>query len=471
MSPKVSPAPTSFAGTALLLTTDGEAAALTMQRHDQPPLHPTLTFALPLLAVLGGCANEKELTEICEWVNSPNECDMVDTDDGETGDEPESDYPPCTLSGDGQARTVYQCDGEFSASLSFNTLLGDCAQTFGDASLCTEDHTFGVLDEPYEMPAVMACCDPDAPPSQDELLQYCSSDVIEQLCRSVTTRLQNLIDDGKFPVGENQAQKLQNWLADNLQACYSKLYQPTDIPGSLAEASWLVNDGKNGDWTLLNDFTITLEHSQVDSATLPAGPADYLSCQDNDYNNTEIFEDEVPTTPGFGSVTYLIDSPLATVTGPELLGERVSAVGRFASLTSGCTEPWCSRLELSTDDSSDLWSLEELELFGDGPVNITHGSASITVERVAIRLYEGGLGTTSEDRSGARVYTLRSGEAHFVISGVGAGPVYDLRWANNASPITVHDRDDRWMVDSFTIEHVDRNGETWTIAVPSTTWN
>jgi hypothetical protein len=105
-----------------------------------------LTFAFPLLTVVSGCANEKELTEICEWVKSPDECKVVGTDD-ETGGEPSPDHPPCTLSGDGQARTVYQCDGEFSASLSFNTLLGDCTQSLGDASLCTEFHTFGALDE------------------------------------------------------------------------------------------------------------------------------------------------------------------------------------------------------------------------------------------------------------------------------------------------------------------------------------
>jgi hypothetical protein len=197
------------------------------------------------------------------------------------------------------------------------------------------------------MPAVMACCDPDAPPSQDDLLRYCSSDMVEQLCRSVTTRLQKLIDDGALPVGENQAQKLQNWLADNQQSCYTALYHPTAIPGTLGQAAWLINDGKNGDWSLLNDFTITMEHAQVRSVSLPGDPADYLACHDNDYNNTEIFEDEVPSTPGFGSVSYLVDSPLAAVTGPELLGGRVSAVGRFTSLASACADPWCSWLESS----------------------------------------------------------------------------------------------------------------------------
>jgi hypothetical protein len=426
-----------------------------------------LSFTLPLLAVLGGCAKEEELTPICEWVESPKECGPDET--GESGDEPEPEHSPCTLSGDDQARTVYQCDGEFSASLSFNTLAGDCAQTLGDASLCTEDHTFGALDESYEMPAVLACCDPDAPPSQEDLLRYCSSDLIEQLCRSVTTRLQNLIDAKKFPVGKDQAQKLQNWLADNQQSCYRALYQPSNIPGRLAKASWLVNEGKNGGWPLLNNFTITLEHSQVDSVSLPQDPADYLVCYDNDYNNTEIFEDEVPTTPGFRSTTYLADSPLVTVTGPELLGGRVSAVGRFGSVASGCTDPWCSWLQLSTDDPNGLWSLEELELFGDGPVSMTNGSSAITVERVAIRLYQVGLGTVSIDDSDT--YTLQAGEAHFTISGVGAGPVYDLRWASNASPITVHDQDGGWAMDSFVIEHIDRKGESWTIAVPPTAWH
>jgi hypothetical protein len=440
-------------------------------RRRHHPVHPTSTFALPLLAVLSGCANEKELTEICEWVNDPNECGIVGTGDGETGGEPESDDPACTLSGDGQARTVYQCDGEFAASLSFNTLLGDCAQTLKDASLCTEAHTFGAPDEPYEMPAVMACCQSDAPPGQNELLRYCSSDVVEQLCRSVPARLQNLIDDGAFPVGENQAQKLQNWLADNQQACFDGLYMPSGIPGSLNKTSWLVNDGKNGAWSLLKDFTITLEHAQVNSVSLPGDPDDYLACYDNDFNNTEIFEDEVPSPPGFGSVAYLVDSPLAAVTGPELLGGQVSAVGRFASLASGCANPWCSWLALRTDDTRGLWTLEELELFGDGPLNMTNGSASITVERVAIRLYETGRGTVPVDDLGSGVYTLRPGGAHFFITGVGAGPVYDLRWASNASPITVQDRDGGWMLDSFVIEHVDRDGERWTIAIPPTTWN
>jgi hypothetical protein len=431
-----------------------------------------LTFALPLLTVFGGCADEKGLTEICEWVNDPNECFIVDTGgNGETGGEPEPDYPPCTLSGDGQTRTVYQCDGEFAASLSFKTLLGDCAKTLGDASLCIEDHTFGALEEPYEMPAVMACCDPDAPPSQDDLVEHCAVDVIEQLCRSVPSRLQNLIDDGAFPVGGNQAQKLQNWLADNQQACFDGLYKPSDIPGSLNKASWLVNDGKNGAWALLNDFTITLEHGKVSSVSLPGDPDAHLACHDNNYNNTEIFEDEIPSTPGFRSSTYLVDSPLAAVIGPELLGGRVSAVGRFTSLASGCADPWCSVLELSIDDPGGLWTLEELELFGDGPLSMTNGSVSITAERVAIRLYETGLGTVPIDDIGAGVYILQPGAAHFIISGVGAGTVYDLRWASNVSPITVHDRDDGWMLDSFVIEHADRKGERWSIAIPPTTWD
>lgn len=101
-------------------------------------LKSTLTLAAPLAALLGGCAEEEELSDICEWVFDPNECDEVDTS-GDTGGgkQEENEYPnPCTVTADGHTRTVYQCNGSFSASISFNTLLGDCAQTLGDPQWC-----------------------------------------------------------------------------------------------------------------------------------------------------------------------------------------------------------------------------------------------------------------------------------------------------------------------------------------------
>lgn len=428
--------------------------------HQFHPSLPPLVFAL----FACGCAPAKDLTDICEWVKSPAECD----DTGETGVEPEEEPPPCTVTNDGHIRTVYQCEGEFTAAISFKTIAGDCAQTLKDDALCTEVHTFGPLDEPYEMPAVMACCDPDAPPTQDELVEVCAVDAIEQLCRSVPARLQRLIDDGKFPIGELQAKNLRNWLAANQQTCFSSLYEPTNVPGVLAESSWLVNDGKNGNWPLLKDFTITLQGCGVESAWLPDVEDEYLACNENDYNNTEIFEAE--SSSWFGSTRFLVESPQANVSGPELLGGQISASGRFASLASGCTDPWCSSLAITTEGSS--WRLDELELFGDGPLVVTHrGIAVASLERVAIRLYGSASGTVSTQE----VHTLLPGAAHFVISGIGDDSSTDLRWGSNSSPITItaHDGDGEggWVVQGFNIKHVDRTGLSWTIFVPPTTWN
>ncbi|PRQ06556.1 hypothetical protein [Enhygromyxa salina] len=93
--------------------------------------------ALSVLALLGGCAKEEELSSICEYLVDPNECkDSI----GETGEDEGLPPPPCTLSGDDYPRTIYQCTGEFTASISFNTLLGDCGQTIGDPSWCEEVH-------------------------------------------------------------------------------------------------------------------------------------------------------------------------------------------------------------------------------------------------------------------------------------------------------------------------------------------
>ncbi|KIG11540.1 hypothetical protein DB30_03370 [Enhygromyxa salina] len=425
---------------------------------------------LSVLALLGGCAKEEELNPICEFLVDADECKDSLGDTGEDGDE-QLPPPPCTLSGDGYPRTVYQCAGEFSASISFNTLLGDCGQTIGDPSWCDEVHEFGPFAEPYELSAVVACCDAEQPVDQDTVVTHCGSDLIEQICRSIPTRIQNLIDAGAFPVGENQAQKLQNWLAENQQECYLALNNPTDVPGILDPASWLVNDGKNGNWPGLNNFRITVDHAEVGSASLPDDPDTYLSCYDNDVNNTEIFESIVPTSPGINQILHLGESSSGSIMGPEVLGGRVSGTGSFQSQASACVDPWCSRLEITTDGPTGYWTLEELELFADGPVELTNGTSVVPIERSAIRLYQVGLGTIRTDRAGSQVFAVEAGDAHFVISGVGGGIVADLRWGRNASPITAHQHGDSWMLDSFVIEHVDADANSWTITVPRTTWN
>ena len=437
-----------------------------LRHHHQTKLVASQIVAL--VALLGACAEEEELAGICVYLVDPSECNH-DTGGEETGSEPEPE--PCTLTPDGHTRTVYQCAGEFSVSLSFNTLLGDCAKSLGDPLWCVEDHEFGPQEESYEMSAVVACCD-----AQEELVDtntvvnYCRADLIEQVCRSLPTRLQAFIDAGAFPVGENQAQKLQNWLAENQQDCYEQLFHPTDEPGILAPVSWLVNDGNNQDWSLLHDFTITLDFGHVDSASVPEDPGDYLSCEGNNVNNTEVFEGPVPLSSGINQILYMSESASASLVGPEVLGGRVSGTGRFQSQASACVGPWCSMLEVTTDESAGQWTLEELELFANGQVELTNGKMALMIDRSAVRLYQVALGTIQTDRRGNSVYAIQAGEAHFVISGVGGGTVPDVRWASNSSPITARRSGGSWLVDSFVIEHVDRDGNSWTITVPSTLW-
>ncbi|WP_181197720.1 hypothetical protein [Enhygromyxa salina] len=231
-----------------------------------------------------------------------------------------------------------------------------------------------------------------------------------------------------------------------------------------------MNDGKNGAWSNLKGFTITLKYAQVDSASLPEDENGYLSCTDNDFNNTEIFEEAVPLSPGINSVTHLAESSSGSIMGPKLFGGQVFGVGSFASLASGCVPPWCSLLEITQDGPGGFWTLEELELYGDGTVSMTNGSATILVDRAAIRLYQVGRGVTRAGRSGAQIHAIPAGEAHFVFSGVGGAAIYDVRWGTNVSAITAREDGGGWILDSFVVEHRDSDGESWIITVPQTTW-
>ena len=101
---------------------------------------------------------------------------------------------------------------------------------------------------------------------------------------------------------------------------------------------------------------------------------------------------------------------------------------------------------------------------------MTNGGSSLLVGRAAIRLYQVGQGTIELARDGSQVHALQPGEAHFVISGVGAGSFADLRWGTNASPITARKTAGGWSVEGFIVEHADARGEIWTIGVPETSW-
>jgi hypothetical protein len=431
-----------------------------------------LSLVAPFLLNLGGCAKAEEVGDACVYLNDPGDCTASgdgtsggDDDDGEVRD-------ACILgTPDGHTRTVHQCIGQVFAEMSFTTLNGNCAETLKDASLCQESHYFGPAHDPYDMPAVMACCDVDAAIDEDERLQYCAADLIEQVCRSIPMRLQKLIDDDKIGAGKEQAQKLQNWLAKHPDVCYQKLYRATDEPGRLAPATWLVNNGKNGHWPLLNDFTITITSAAAVATWLPEDEDLWQSCTDIRYNNTEIFEqaDPDPDPSPDGRWARLRESPIVSIEGPPMFGGPVSGTGTVESLASGCRGPRCSTLEFTVDHDA-AWTLEELEFFARGAVRLTNGPATLAVERAAIRLYGNALGTRELDARRTWVHTIASGHAHFVISGVGGGDVYGLRWATNATPIELVATEHGWSLDQFVLEHDDGRG-SWFVSLPATRWD
>lgn len=52
------------------------------------------------------------------------------------------------------------------------------------------------------------------------------------------------------------------------------------------------------EWNLINNFTITLGEAVVESATVPEDPGLWLGCIDAHFNDTELFEAELPLFVG-----------------------------------------------------------------------------------------------------------------------------------------------------------------------------
>jgi hypothetical protein len=243
----------------------------------------SLTFGAFLgAATLGiGCSHghDRDLEQICL-----EDCANTGNDGGE-------EHAYCTVQTGNGERTAHQCNGHFVVSMQFETIKGNCAKTLGKPDECRELHVFGVDIESYEVPAVMACCDAIGTP-KDEVLTYCAMDLVEQICRSIPLRLEDLIKKGFVPnIVAKQAKHLLAWLEGNQQECYDALHQPSDTPGNLLSSTWVVNEGENKGWKALDEFTITLEKALVFSASLPEDEDDYLACEDSRINNEDIFDE------------------------------------------------------------------------------------------------------------------------------------------------------------------------------------
>lgn len=437
-------------------------------------IHPTLlaTLLLPLGFAMVGCKTQSTQTA-CVWVFSSEECDEPDQSDDEVGNSDESgeepEGPACIAAADGTTRTLHQCMGGFEAGIAFTAIGKTCPSLLGSEAACEEQHLFG--SEPYPMTKVMACCDPyDDASDHDEYLNFCAADLAQQICTSVSERLKALIDDGQIPASA-EAVNLQNWIATHQGECFTALWagNTATMPGQL-ESEWVVPN-EPGWQVVIQDFTITVKSGGVVDVRLPDDPDEYIDCVDAGYNDVEVFESNVPASPG--AVTdYVLGSASGDVIlrGPELFGGPVTGNEALAALAGQCAPPWCSTLELAIDPDGRAWSLVDLSLYISGPASLGNGSARLDVERASARLYSSSRGVITQDSAGGIAYEVPVGAAHFLVTGasdLGVG----LYMLENTSPLVLHESRGLWSIDAFGLQYVDIDGATWSVSVPATSWN
>lgn len=457
-----------------------------MSRHTSNVLSGIIYVVV--LGSAGGCADDggQQDDGDCIFVyDAEQECEQPDShDEVGDGDGDAPREPSCAAEADGFERTVFQCNGKLLATINFRVGLKDCPALFGNAKWCRESHEFGFGIEPYEMPAVMACCDSEGVPEK-EILVHCAADMVDQVCRSIPMRLQRIID-GEALKGKEGAQKqaraLKRWLESHRQECREAFLSHAPTPGALSKASFKVpNDLK---WSLINDFTITLSEAAVESASLPNDPAEQLPCSDAHFNDTEVFETKLPIAAGHwveaplfdrggqrlaGTLSWT-DADVAIHSSLRIGGLPVAATAPAESLSSACQQPRCSAIELTEHVGPGQLTLEELALFADGGVVINHGRLPVQLDDAALRLYGASTAELMRIQNGpGRVYMIAPNGAHFVISGSLADR-RDVRWAVNITWMFITVDVDQIRILDFSVQHVDGSGETWTIHVPETRW-
>jgi hypothetical protein len=434
-----------------------------------------LVLTCTLGAVVLGCADdERGLLDVgpgpvCSRLDDCPGDDAGSADevgDGD-GDEPDESDPvkPCTANGDMIERTMYQCEGHLTAHISFDSIVGDCAKTLENPAVCSEHHEFGMGLEPYETPSVMACCEPELA-TEDDLLRYCASDMIEQACRSISARLQFVIENTDRDLVKTQVSNLLVWVNKNQQACMDALHQPNE-DGNIGPVSWLVNGGKNKDWPGIQNFKITLGEAVVESASLPADTADYLACEDDSANDAEVFEERGPVAPARDLDSYhLADSFVGSINGPNLRNGGVVHGAVKTAAQSFCAAPWCSTLDIGDDSGRVV--IEDLRLYADGTTTVTAGEMPVAVDGLTLRLY-GRVLPKPYHGNVDDAYMVERGGAHFLVSGFVGGEA-NVRWVSNTSPLHVYKTAEGWTLSAFTVGYVDRLG-TWEAMIPATLWD
>jgi hypothetical protein len=440
---------------------------------DIKPVALTFTFA----AVALSCADD-ELVPDEGGIDCTNPKGCKDgsaaeeVGDGDADGDDAEEHDACITEPHEGERTVHQCNGHVTASFDFVAGGKDCAGNLGGEEFCTESHTFGIGEDEYELPAVMACCDEET--NTDELLTYCASDLVAQVCHSIPKRLEAWLEAGLPGVDKNlkgiattQVKNLLWHLVDNKQECFDALHKP-GAPGVITNAVWLVNGGNNDKWGALKDFTVKIDKGVITSTHLPDDGR--ATCEGNRENDSEIFEESGPVSPVQDIYAYdLSDLVSVPIQGPIAPRSSEAMAHGSASVASQsvCERPRCSSLVVGEDDHRLV--IEDLNLYADAPVPITVGDAGdVMVDELGLRLYGFADARPLHGNGKARVYVINHGMAHFLAVG-SVGDTNATRWVRNATPIFVHVTVEGVTLESFAVEYTDAFG-TWMASIPVTTW-
>jgi hypothetical protein len=436
-----------------------------------------LTFTLGAVAL--GCADDERVPEEggidcadpkgCKDGNAGAD----EVGDGDADGDDAAEHDACITDPKQGMRTIHQCNGHVTASFDFMAAGKDCAGNLGGEEFCTETHTFGVGEDDYELPAVMACCDEET--SADELLTYCAADLVAQVCHSIPKRLEAWLEAGLPGVDKEvkgiattQVKNLLWYLVENKQKCFDALHKP-GAPGLIADAVWLVNGGNNDNWWALKDFTVRIDKGVIMSTHLPDGGR--ATCEGNRENDTEIFEESGPVSPIQGVRAFDLSNPaLVWIQGPTAPGSSQAMAYGSASVASQsvCERPRCSSLAMGEDDERLV--IEDLNLYADAPVPITMGDAGdAMVNELGLRLYGFADARPLRGNREARVYVIERGAALFLALG-SVGDTDASRWVRNATPIVVHVTAEGVTLEGFEVEYTDVFG-AWMASIPVTTWD
>jgi hypothetical protein len=444
-------------------------------------LSSTSIFAiLGLIGPVSGCDDpETKDPNIGQCTPLPGETCESETGDetGDGDDEVEeggdSDGGPVALASDecqhnydeGKIGIQYQCMGELHTTLEFAIGANDCTDVLG-AAWCVQEFVFGNGFQPYAAAEVVACCGEFNYEYLDTYNQFCVYDMYQQLCSTLSERMEAAINNGDFGAFTNAAVDVQVWIADHYAECFDALLMNNSGTSSDPVTHWEL-----GTFGALENVVLRIDMgSEAYGVNLPVDEGEWLSCHGANGDDEQIFEDA--HTPNGGIVVGVdLDADVdADLLGPSVLGGIVTASAAF---DAGCLARGCSAAQFSYNTTGAQFTMEEFDIFTETPFVVTNGTYALTVTRAQIRLWTQAVGYKVIDSVTGQLlgYEIPAGAAQFVVAGVTDGPSNRFMTVNSTDIWIVANTGGSWDIDTFDLQFEDGNSSQWTITLDASHWD